>query len=123
MNHFILLIIIPFLTVMVEGPELCFDHDGEMHLTCCCKNDVSIKSPCCADNCSTIDIEVASMLTRVTSFETVDKNNGSDESFEQFVNSIPGSLVLYSNRPSIYSDKFQRAPDIPEKLSTIILRC
>jgi hypothetical protein len=123
MNHFILLIIIPFLTVMVEGPELCFDHDGGMHLTCCCKNDVSIKSPCCADNCSTIEIEVASMLTRVTSFETAEAGNEYDDSFEKFLSNTVFSQRLNVNDTFSCLDKFQRAPDIPEKLSTIILRC
>lgn len=123
MNHFLLMLIIPFLTVMIEGPELCFDNSGEMHLSCCCKNDVSIKGQCCTSGCSKVEITVSSMLTRVVQLDPDDIDNGSDDSFEKFINSSISNRKYDSTEIFSLLRLSQKAPDIPLKLSKTILRC
>lgn len=123
MNHFMLMLIIPFLTVMIEGPELCFDNGGEMHLSCCCKSDVSIKGSCCSSGCSKVEITVSSMLTRVVQLDPEDADSGSDDSFEKFI-STSVSKWKYDLTYNLFSDRLSRSsPGIDLKLSKTILRC
>lgn len=123
MNHFILLIIVPFFTIMINGPELCFDNDGDIHLTCCCKNEISIKKPCCGPDCSKVKIEVSDMLNRAPSTAIVIESSDSNDNFTYSTNSFVSHGKFYYDQHAAASKKHSRAPDIPRILSTIILRC
>ena len=123
MNHFLLMLIIPFLTIMIEGPELCFDNSGEMHLSCCCSKEVSIKGQCCSSGCSKVEITVSSMLTRVVQLETDDISENSDNSFEKFITGSFSTSRFEKPVKPVLQRLSIKEPDIPQKLSKIILRC
>jgi len=63
----ILLIILSLFSTIFDGGELCFSHDGDIHLNCCCKTEATIKKPCCGSKCVDISfpsVDVAASQTR-----------------------------------------------------------
>lgn len=93
MKFTILFIIFSMFSTIFDGGELCFSHDGDVHLSCCCKNkeEASLKKPCCGSHC--IDI----------SFPSVDVAVNQVRESEQIHFEIDHDIVTYHQTVSTLS--------------------
>jgi len=109
-------------STIFDGGELCFSHDGDVHLSCCCKTEATLKKPCCGSKC--IDI----------SFPSIDVATSQARENEQIHFEIDQNIVTYhqtvstlpTRRNNILDDNHRLSGDrshISLLLSKTIFRC
>jgi hypothetical protein len=119
-----LLLIVSIFTFVFDGKELCFKNNGEVHLSCCCKDSPSIKMPCCGNNCKTVDIPSIDIAQQKPENEN-DLNSEFDEVFSS-TSFNPSEILQLSDIPSfrpIYRSDHSYRPGSLSNLSSVILRC
>jgi hypothetical protein len=119
-----LLLIVSIFTFIFDGKELCFKNNGEVHLSCCCKDSPSIKMPCCGNNCKTVDIPSLDIVQQRPENENY-LNSEFDETVSAGFFNPSESLQLSKIpvfRPIYRSDHSSRSRPL-SNLSSIVLRC
>lgn len=120
-----LLLIISIFTFVFDGKELCFKNNGEVHLSCCCKNTVStLKMPCCGNNCKTVEIPSLEIAQ-----QRPENENYLNSEFDETVSGgffNPSETIQLSKipvfKPIYRSDQSSRSKPL-SNLSSVILRC
>ncbi|HPM47944.1 MAG TPA: hypothetical protein PL056_12810 [bacterium] len=119
-----LLLIVSIFTFVFDGKELCFKNNGEVHLSCCCKDSPSIKMPCCGNNCKTVDVPSIDIAQHKPENENSLNPKSDNSFFVSFYNNVSVSILLKVPvfSPIYRSDHSYRSRPL-SNLSTIVLRC